>query len=637
MSNVAKAIKRIEKERNQKEKFIVLRMWFSTLISSLYPDRTTIPENIGNRVSILNNLVVTKNSMSTYFVIEEITDKTPVGFFSKLVKELKNNVPGATINMVTRNIRYHPDLNDSGLQSRRRQWISSLESEESSEEMQKRAATLLYTEDVIERGEQVFKSQIHLILRTKDGSSTKRGIECVSNYLNSIDADFYRVKSQVQEHFEATSILSNKMMDPGIGRTVQSTTTLAELLPATQGSNDDGGIMLGVDRWNRSPYFIDFKKSSAAKNIIVLGPSGKGKTYLVISWALDFYANGFNIVIMDLKGNEFLPIIKSMGGIVVVMNNQSTQFVNTLVLDPKGIETTPESYYNLRQKITIERMKIVTQLEGEFGYRAEALISEFVTSLYSSLGVMQSNPNTWSRSNNLHPHMLYGKFKEFLSQDIVQKYGEVVDKVSERFRMFFDKSGSNSYLFLEEYRLDDIMKSKAISFDFGLMTGIGVQDETIFKLHLLDMQVINSEYARYKKSKGEWVFKILEEAQVAKDYLLATYGEEFSLRRAQNQVTVILTNSLQSINSRPESRPIIDNTNILAIGPVNKSTRDYLVSEFSLDDHVDTLTKLQTDPDYLNTFLLINRMSTKGVPGLIKIFNPDEVSRGRIYKVVDVE
>ena len=83
---VAKQLKKQAKTQTKRDRFIRTRMWFSTLIASVFNDRGTIPPNIGNKIMVTNNLYVTKNSLSVVFAIREFSDDTYVGFCSDLIQ-----------------------------------------------------------------------------------------------------------------------------------------------------------------------------------------------------------------------------------------------------------------------------------------------------------------------------------------------------------------------------------------------------------------------------------------------------------------------------------------------------------------------------------------------------------------------
>ena len=54
------------------------------------------------------------------------------------------------------------------------------------------------------------------------------------------------------------------------------------------------------------------------------------------------------------------------------------------------------------------------------------------------------------------------------------------------------------------------------------------------------MTTINDEFVSHKKRKHEWTVKLLEESQIVDDWLTRVYTREMTLRRAQNQVTILL-------------------------------------------------------------------------------------------------
>lgn len=637
--NMVEALKTIEAERRDKERFIWARMWLSTIVSALHPDRVQIPENIGNRILIGNNQIVTKNSLCSLIMIREFSTETPIGFMSKFIKHVKTNVPGVTIDYVTKNRRYRVNLKDSGLLNRERQWKRTLDNPLTSIRNKKRAARLLYTLDIAKTQEVMFKTRFFIKIRTKDGATMKSALETSKDYLESKGIRSRVIKSKMETFAKFILLISSRIGESikDIPYSIQSSTTLAELMPATQGHNDTRGLMLGMNMFNRSPYFFDAQSSAAAKNIIIVGPSGKGKTYMMISWALDAHSLGIRVVCYDIKGNEFTSLILAHDGLIIPMGQLSRRFVNTLVLHKEHIENEDAlGYFNERFQISVERLRIVAELPHELEGDGVALINEFLMSIYTKLGVVPENYNTWKYTAELHPHQLYSKFVDYLSADVKKKYSKVYETMLSRFKVYYDKRGSKSYIFMEEFEFDDIYKKTAISFDFELLTSSGVKDETIFKLRLLDAKVINSEYSRYQKANQNWVMKFLEEAQYAEDYLMKMYADEFALRRSQNQITVLSTNSIQAVAERPSSKPILESVSVIVIGPVIASTREYLIREYGLEHHRKILEDL-SKPGYENVFFLVNRMSGKSTNAPIKVFNPEEVTYSKLYKVVDTQ
>ena len=148
--------------------------------------------------------------------------------------------------------------------------------------------------------------------------------------------------------------------------------------------------------------------------------------------------------------------------------------------------------------------------------------------------------------------------------------------------------------------------------------------------------MINDEYVSHKKKKGQWTVKLLEESQIVDDWLTRVYTREMTLRRSQNQVTILLGNSVAALAANPLSRPMIENINILCLGSLNKSSRKFLKEEFGLSDvETQVLDDIQTNPDMARRFLLVNRMEADSTTALLEARVPESVSQSSLFKIVD--
>lgn len=638
-SSAASQLSKANKKKRKKERFITLRMWASTIISALYNDRGKIPPNIGNNILVTNNQYITKYSLNSIILVKELSEETPVGWVSDMIKKVKSSVPNIMIDVSFKNQKHIIDTKDSGLEAREKQWEFTLENPYASEDSKKRAARLLYTADLARKRVPMFRTRIFITIRATNGTDLDRGIRMTIGYLEGIGAKIKFIKSNMQDMLEYNLIMSDKNRRSVKDIPANTTTcqTQAELLPSTQGLNDDIGTFLGIDREMDGPYFINFRASAKAKNIYVVGLSGHGKTFMVLSWLLDFYAQGYNCCIMDIKGNEFATITKACGGRILSMRSSSTYYVNTFTMDKSEVKEgdSPRVYFDTRFNLSKEVISIICSLPPELESEGEALIEEFLHSVYEQLGVLADNPNTWYRTEKLNPYMIYDMFVNYMSPAMRTKYSSVASKVLMRMKIYMSPDGSASHMFRDAYSYKELLDSKMLTFDFGILESGTAVDPAMFKLRVLFMTLINDEYVSYKKSKGEWTVKVLEESQVAEDYLLRIYAKEFTLRRSQNQVTILLGNSISALAQNPISVSIIDNINIMAVGVVHKSSQEYLINEFGLDKYEQKLIDINENPDFENTFLLVNKMQKDATTALIKVFIPKSVVDGKIYKVVD--
>jgi hypothetical protein len=636
-SSVGKKLRELSKEHTKRERWIKTRMWFSTFMSYAFPDMGYIPDNIGNNIFIGNNQYVTKNSISTVFLIREFSEETPVAFMSKFLREVKTKVDGVVVDFTIKNHKYSVDMSNKGLDNRVSQWMKTLSNPNASDRTKSRAARLLYTYDVAKAREKMFRSHVYVTVRAENGAKLRSATNAAKMFMDECQTYYKVIKTDLKGHLEYMAAMSDK----GAGKikdvpyTVQSALTLSELLPTIQGMNDLKGTFMGLARQNRAPYFIDYRGSSAGKNIYVVAPSGDGKTFMVINWILDGYSTGYNICLMDLKGNDYSAFTEAANGVTLSMRSDSTRYVNTFRMNSQEHEGDPVVYYNERFKLSKMLLLIIADLGERLESKGDALIEAFLKSFYSGLGVLSDNPNTWKRTDNVNPYTVFDRFKEYLSPEMRNAYSEVADKMLSRFKIYMDREGSSSHMFRQEYQIEEILDTKVLRFDFGMLESGKVKDLVTFKLRVLFMRLLNDEFIRHKKALGQWTMKVLEESQIAEDFLMQIYVEEMTLRRAQNQVTILLGNSSSALQANPIARPLLDNLNILVIGSVPKTSRKFLVDEYGLEAHEDKLLNIYNDPQYANTFLLVNRMQKDSTAALLKVFVPPHVANGKIFKNVD--
>lgn len=640
-TSVASKLKAHNKERKEKEKFILPRMWISTLISHFFTDRGTIPANIGNNILVTNNLIITKNSLTAVILVEEMSEITPLSWTSDLLHAVKEQVNGVVIDITFKGSRYHPDIAQSAIASREKTWHQTLDNPFMPKSYARRAARCLYTLDIARSGTTLTKQRIYIKVRAQDGNTLRRGIDAVAAYLFSIQAKHRRISSGIEEHLHYFTMMSDKKPKAlkDIPPVVFSTQTFAESMPVIQGANDTKGVLMGHDTISGYPYFIDFKATAAAKNIMVEAGSGWGKTFLAAYWLYPFYASGFNLAIMDIKGNEFTALAKALKGIVLSMRPTSTYYINTFIWRPQEVfDGDYKTYANERIRMSKDRMLCMCDFDERNESLAEALFEEFLQHVYTSIGAMSTNVNTWSRTNHLTPYIIYDMFTKYVSNEVRIKYKVIIDSTIERLKMYMCERGSKSHLFRNAYSYLDILETQCLTFDFGLLENSGETDRVIFHLKVMDMVTINDEYVSYKKRKGQWTVKLLEESQVVDDWLTRVYTKEITLRRAQNQCTVLLGNSIAALASNPISKPIIENINILCLGSLTKNSRDFLINEYGLkDSEREMLTEIQTNPDMQRKFLLINRMEAHATTAILEANVPVEVSNSDLFRVVDTE
>jgi len=106
---------------------------------------------------------------------------------------------------------------------------------------------------------------------------------------------------------------------------------------------DDNGIMLGVNKQNQSLTILDLfnTKLRANANMVVLGSSGKGKTFLMLLMAIRFRVRGIQtFIIAPIKGEEFRRVCTALGGTYAKISPSSTDCIN--VMEIRNIDRSVE-------------------------------------------------------------------------------------------------------------------------------------------------------------------------------------------------------------------------------------------------------------------------------------------------------
>lgn len=638
---VASRLREKEKKQRKRERFVVTRMWLSTFMSRFFSDRGTIPDNIGNNILVTNNLVITKNNLTAIIQIQEMSEITPVSWTSELIKYVKDQTTGVVLDITMKGTRYYPDINPQNIGSRVKSWQAMLDNPAMPESAVRRAARLLYSLDVIRTGVPVYKRYIYIMIRARDGAMLKAGIQATQTYLSIIGAKHRRLQSNIDEHVRYLMMMSDKKPPhlKDLPPVIFTTQTMAESLPTIQGANDNTGVLMGYDAVSGFPYYINFKATAAAKNIMIEALSGWGKSFMATYWLYPFFADNFNLAIMDIKGNEFGALTQALGGITLSMRPTSTYYINTYVWSTAEVfEGDYRTYANERIRECKERILCIADLEQKFSSQAESLLEEFLMYVYKSIGASVDNINTWPRTEKLNPYVIFDMFTRYVSLEIKAKYADVVTKMLERMRIYMSPDGSRANVYRNPYSYLDVLDSRVLTFDFGIMESSSNNDPVMFHLHVMDMVAINDAYVSYKKRKGEWTVKLLEESQIVDDWLTRVYTREMTLRRSQNQCTVLLGNSVAALAANPLSRPIVENINILCLGSLNKSSRKYLQDEFGLKAaEAERLEDIQTNPDRQRQFLLINRMEKDSTTAILEANVPEDVSQSSLFKIVDTE
>jgi len=630
-------VRKAGNKRNKQSAFLWIKVWVNYVLSSIVKDRGSIPNDIGDRVLITNNLYATRYYLTSIIHVKSLGLKTPVTLGSEINNYLREEGCSAVVDFVLKNSTFDINPNDHGLKSRARMWEAALKAPGITKREKEVAARCLYTKEIAEGGEQLYSTRMFLYIRAKTGTELTAAEKLVYKFLRSIEAGYSQVTGNVKEVLMYTLLLSNKPPQnikdfPAI---ITSSQVLSQMMPNSGSFNGTDGDYLGVNILNYSQFLLNWRSITKARNVYVVAPAGVGKTVLALNACCSARENGMAVCVQDIKGNEFTYFIQSTGGFIVSLRQTSSGFINSWrMIKEDTTEERAESYFKGRVNFSKEQIVILSGLTlSEERLELEELLEEFHESLYISLGVVPENRNSWRNTNELNPYVIYEMLVEYMSPAIQKKYARITKTVLNALRITMSRNGSKSYLFAEEFDYAAILKAPTLMFDFGILEGAtDDKDAVIFKLKFAYMRKLNAEYVAYKYSKGIKVFQVLEESQIAVNDpdIIRGYVEAFTLRRAQGQTTWLLGNSVSALVNSSLSSSLIENTTALFIGELSKSAKEIVISKFGLEKFKDLMDRLGFDEEYINSFLFINKMERRPVVAIVKV----ELDKDTKYKLL---
>ena len=620
------------------EHFKWVKMWINYLVSLTMKDRGKIPDNIGDRILITNNVYITKLYMTTIVHIYELGQNTPITLLEILNGALRDRGNRAILDLTCKNSRYDFDPKNSGLQSRIRAWENNVDSDITSRRMRERSIRCLYTVEVAQSGKALKNTRMFLSIRAKDIGTLNTAEKIVYDMLGQMGCIYMPAHSNIRENLEYISLLGNRIYDAkGCAPVMTTNIVLSQLVPNCGSINDRKGVYVGQNVLNGSPYYIDFETITSARNMYVVAPSGVGKTVLAVNMAQSAYENGSACVFMDIKGNEYTNFINATNGYIVSLRPTSTEFINSWVMRKEDTDQEhAEAYFKSRIQFSKQQMIILSGVrDRQELLDLEELLDEFHDSLYISKGAIPTNMNSWFATESLTPYEVFDRFEAFLTPQKRAQYNIHKSTIG-TIRMYMSVNGTKSYVFREEFDYAKILSSDTLSFDFGILGGTTISDidEDLFRLKFLYMSKLNGDFTTRKYAEGRRTFKILEESQVVSPEIMKMYVEEYTLRRSQKQDTVLLGNSVQALADKDIAKPLIENTRGLFIGELTLDARKTIMEQFGIQ-HLENLIKVPGSSNrYKNCFVFINNMQKKSLYPIIQVqIEEGENGKPRAYKM----
>ena len=603
--------------------FTWVHMWITYIASMLMKDQRRIPDNIGNKILITNTMYVTARYMSIIIHLVDMGDNAPITYVGEIIRELRAKGNTAIVDFSFKNSKWDFKPDDSGLKSRISIWERIVSDDSVKGKRRSNAERCLYTVEQAASGKQLKQTRLYITIRAKDINTLDDALKILDRKFGSFHAVYDEQYARVKQQLEFVSILGDRNDDlKGTPAIMTSNTVMSQMVANCGSYNDWDGYYFGQNIRNGTPYYINFANISLARNMYVCAPSGVGKTVLALNVMQSAFEHGSAVCAMDIKGNEMVKFIEATGGYDVSLRTDSYEYINTFVMHPEdATRENAEIYFNDRfnfskqQIITLSGIRDRDQLMS-----LEALLDEFLDYMYIYMGVERRNRNSWQNTFGLNPFVVYDFLVKFLTPSKMQQYNLPTTLLS-TLGMYMSKDGSKSYAFTTEFDFANILAAPTLAFNFGILSNMTIQDIDIdlFRLKLLYMGRLNSQFTTVKFNHGIRTLKVLEESQIVNDDILRIYATEYTMSRARKQDTLLLGNSVQALMDNQISKPIIENTTALFVGSLPTAARNKVIEEFSLEHLADLLALPGSELKYKNSFVVVNMMEDKELYPIIKV------------------
>lgn len=258
---------------------------------------------------------------------------------------------------------------------------------------------VLALEDTVERGaERLLMLGYAITVEAATTVALAERVRALESVLGGLGLRSVRLRFEQAAGYRATLPLGRD--DLGRGQAM-TTAALAAAYPVAGGDGSGAGVVLGVERAGGGLAEL-LLHGGPNRNLVVLGPSGGGKSYAVKAALLQARLLNTTIWVVDREG-EYAALTAALGGTTVRLAPGLGAGLNPLALPPASPDDDDES----DAAPIAERVAVITALlglligeGGQLSVHEQAAVDEVVRATYAAGGVT-AEPATWSQPPTL--------------------------------------------------------------------------------------------------------------------------------------------------------------------------------------------------------------------------------------------
>lgn len=336
------------------------------------------------------------------------------------------------------------------------------------------------------------------------------------------------------------------------------TSALAVFIPFTsQDLYQEKGCYYGINSLIKSMIMAD-RTNLKNPNGLILGTPGSGKSFSVKREIIDRYLRtASDIIIADPEG-EYYPLVTYLGGQVIKISSNSTQFINPLDIN---IQETEEDKIADKSDFIISLCELI--IGGRFGLEAEekTAIDTATKNVYNHF--FANNPI--SRKMPTLADLLAA----------LRSLGEIAQRVANSLEMYV--SGSQN---LFNHQTNVNINNRLVCYD---IKELGTQLKKIAMLILQD-QVWN-RVSLNRELEKKTLYYIDEFHLLLRDEQTAKYSVEMWKRfRKWGGVPTGITQNVKDLLSSPEIANILDNSDFVYMLNQSAGDRNILQEKLHISD-----------------------------------------------------
>lgn len=651
------------KKKNKENRFLVWKMYSYKVFNALLKGSTDVrdPNLNSDSMQIGYSEIFTKTTVTRFYVIHYLQEDTPIAFTNSLIKSLKKLRFWTALEINIRNKPYRVDFSQNHIIQKLKTWGNSLNTDytdiegkdgkvyvrdfEMSARLKKNARLFRSFYKVRQNVGSTHESTIILKLQTKDKESMLVADKTLRNELRLMDIHFYQIRGTLLDFLRAFSPISKRktISTDTTNRLIMTTRDIISTLPFMQGKIGDFGIWYGFDKLSGKSVWLDIMNTPLAKNILLMGKTGAGKSFLMSMFLFFHRSLEHNIFIHDHKGNEFTSFARKSGGLVISMTPSKSSYLSLWKLPIEGLKTEEELRAIQTEFFALAELEFLTLTEPDPKDVKEYknIFNDFHKFVYDGAEVYVDNTETYINTDKITPEFLYQRYEQFMKASTVKSIysARTLLEISIALYKYWHKKGARHELYTNPIYVSQLKDVKVICFDFGraeqTRNSVPPNEE---KLQKIFMNVSSSLYTNHNKKKKEWTVKVVEEIQSADEDILKFTSDDITEGRSKNMINYVLGNATGTLASGSKNaQNIIQNMTIRILGKLEGDAQKFYVEQYKLHGMTDALERIASDAKYKHCFLLDCQITDPPATAIVHAAMPHKVSESEYFKTVDYE